>query len=129
MRGVALRSPMLILLLRYLLLPCEVRSHSSPPPPLDPGAEGGSLPPFDPGAEGGSLPPGQGILPRFVAAPLPVPVARDPLPDPRGRSRLPLVAAPPPAAPPDSDEVSPGVAGMAPGLCQGGVYRQLVCIL
>lgn len=108
--------------------PPSVRSSlSSPPPsldpaaegsslpPLDPEAEGGSLPPLDPGAEGGSLPPGRGILPRFVANPLSVLVARDPLPDPRSRSRLPHVAALPPAALPGSDEVSSGVAGVVTG--------------
>ena len=98
------------------VLPSSLRSSlSSPPPPLGPSAEGGSLPPLDPGAEGGSLPPGQGILPRFITASLPLPVARDPLPDSRGRPRLPLVAAAPPAASPDSDEVPPGVARVAPG--------------
>ena len=81
------------------LPPSSLRSSlSSPPPPLNRGTEGGSLPSLDPGGEVGSLPPGRGVHPRFVVTPLPLPVDRDPLPGPRGRPRLPLVAAVPPTA-------------------------------
>ena len=106
------------------LLPSFLRSSlSSPRPPLGSGAEGSSLPLFNPRAEGISLPLGRGILPRIVAALLPLPVSRDPLPNPRGRPRLPLVAATPPGASPDSDEVPPGGAGVAPGCVRGTSER------
>ena len=142
MLGVALRSPMLILPPRYLLptwgvlslrllLPWGVLS----PPPLDPGsersslprldtgAEGDSLSPLGSGAEGRSLPPGRGILPRSVAALLPVLVARDPLLDPRGRPRPPPVPPPSLAALPGSEEVFPAIAGVAPDGVRGTPKR------
>ena len=74
-------------------------------------------------AEGGSLPTGRKIYPRFVMAPLPVLIARDPLPDPRGRSPPPFVPPPSLAALPGSKEVSPGVAGVAPDGIRGTLKR------
>ena len=86
--------------------PCPI---SLSPPPALPSA----------GAEGTSPLPCRGIRPRFVVAPLPVLVARVPLPDPRGRPRLPLVLLPPSTAPVGVDAVALGVAGVTLG-CVGG---------
>ena len=82
--------------LREARYPLSLQEPRAAGCPLDSGVEGGSLPPLDSGAEGGSLPPDRGILLRFWEAATPVFVARDRNPDPRGRPRLPLVAAPPP---------------------------------
>ena len=89
--------------------PASLRSSLSPPPIL-PSA----------GAGGASPLPGRDILPRFVSAPLPVRVARDPLPDPCGRPRLPRLLPPPSAASVGIDAVAPGVAGVALGWAGGG---------
>ena len=55
-----------------------------------------------------------------MAAPLPILVARDPLPDPRGRPRLDLVISPPSTVPGDIDAVAPNVAGATLGCVRGG---------
>ena len=55
-----------------------------------------------------------------MAAPLPVLVARDPLPDPRGRPRLPVVLPLPSTVPGDIDAVAPDVAGATLGCVRGG---------
>ena len=70
-------------------------------------------------AEGTSTFPCRGICPRFVVAPLPVLVARVPLPDSRGRPRLPLVLLPPSTTPVDVDAVALNAAGVTLG-CLGG---------
>ena len=61
----------------------------------------------------------EGFAPRFVVVPLRVLVARVPLPDPRGRPRLPLVLLPPSTAPVDIDAVALDVAGVTLS-CAGG---------
>ena len=96
------------------MLPVADPLPSPSPPSL-------SSPPTLPsaGTEGTSSRPCRGIRPRFVVAPLPVLVARVPLPDPRGRPRLPLVLLPPYAAPVDIDAVALDVAGVTLG-CVGG---------
>ena len=71
------------------------------------------------GAGGTSPHPCRGIRPRFVVVPLPVLVAHVPLPDPRGRPRLPLVLLPPSTAPVDVDAITLDAAGVTLG-CVGG---------
>ena len=63
---------------------------------------------------------GQEICSRFVAAPLPVLIARGLLPDPCGRPRLPRVLPLPTTAPVCVDAVTPDVAGVTLG-CFGGL--------
>ena len=82
----------------------------SPPSPSLLSSLSPPSPPLWPGAGGDSLPLGRGFRPRLVEAPLPVGIARDPLPDPCGRPRLPLVAGAPSSAPVGLDAVAPGVA-------------------
>ena len=90
-------------------------------PPPSPSPPSLSPPPTLPsaGAEGTSLLPCRGIRPWFVVAPPPVLVARVPLPDPRGRPRLPLVLLPPSTASVDVDAGALDVAGVMLG-CVGG---------
>ena len=110
--------------------PPSLQSALSPPPPI-PSA----------GVGGGSPPPGREIRRRFVAAPLPVFVARDFLPDPHGRRRLPRVISspsciapvgihhpthctsghgPPSTAPVGIDVAAPDVARVRMGRVRGG---------
>ena len=95
-------------------LPGADPTPSPSPPSLSP-------PPTLPsaGAEGTSPLPCRGIRPRFVVPPLPVLVARVPLPDPRGRPCLPLVLLPASTAPVEIDAVALDVAGVTLGYVGG----------
>ena len=98
---------------------CVMPFGAGPPPSPSPPSL--SPPPTLPSAgAGGTSPlPCRGIRPRFVVAPLPVLVARVPLPHPRGRPRLLIVLPPPSTAPVDLDAVALDVAGVTLG-CVGG---------
>ena len=58
-----------------------------------------------------------------MAAPLPVRLSRDPLPDPRGWPRPPLVAGAPPSVPVDIDAVTPSGAEAELGCVRGTPER------
>ena len=108
---------------------CPPLPDAAPPPslPRPPPVSSRShrCPPLWPRAGGGSLPLGRGLFPQLVAAPLPVLVARDPLPDPRGRSRLPLVVSAPSFAPVVRSRCCRGGAGQCQGNSRASCWHSI----